>query len=237
MDSFFVNFLNQSMLMHNAVIILAICFAAGIITSLSPCSLGLLPIVVGYVGGYSDKKDNKRSLIQILFFILGLSIVLTTIGVTCAATGKVFGASQSGPIWSLLIASFILVMGLNLLEILTIPMPVIVKQMPTNKSNNLILYPLIIGGAFAFAASPCSTPVLAAIMAYSSLKANLAFGAVMLFLFSLGQGVILLIASLFTTTFKKMSKFHAVSEGLMKFSGVLLILSAFLIYAKVFQLF
>ena len=34
-------------------------FLAGILASLSPCSLGILPLIIGYVGGYS-KESNKK---------------------------------------------------------------------------------------------------------------------------------------------------------------------------------
>jgi cytochrome c-type biogenesis protein len=131
-------------------------------------------------------------------------------------------------------ASFILVMGLNLLGFLEIPTPNIVKQMPQNKNHNLIIYPLLIGGVFAFASSPCSTPILAGIMAYSSFKANINTGALLLFLFALGQGSILVIAALFTSAFKKIFKYRHYSEYFLKFSGAVLILGALLIYTKIF---
>ncbi|MDD3150770.1 MAG: cytochrome c biogenesis protein CcdA [Candidatus Gastranaerophilales bacterium] len=223
----------QSVSNQISIWVFLLAFLGGLISSFSPCSLGFLPVIVGYVSGTSEKKD-KRTIIQILFFILGLSLVLTGVGVTCALTGQVFGA-QSSPVWALVMASLILVMGLTLLNIIELPMPMIVKQMPTNKNNTLILYPMLIGAAFAFASSPCSTPILAGIMAYSSMKANISSGAIMLFLFSLGQGTVLLIAGVFTSLFKKLFKFRKYSEYFMKFSGIVLILAAMLIYAKVFM--
>lgn len=215
-----------------SVWIFLLAFLGGIVSAFSPCTFGFLPVIVGYVSGTKEQKDNKK-VIQILFFVLGLSLVMSTVGVICAASGKVLG-SQSNPVLALLMASFILVMGLSLLEILDIPMPNLVKQMPTNKNNDLILYPMLIGGAFAFASSPCSTPILAGIMAYTSLKANLMTGGLLLFLFSLGQGSVLVIAGLFTSLFKKMFKFREYSAYFMKASGVILILASFIIYSKVF---
>lgn len=235
MDSIISIFTEQLTVNHISWMIFAFAFLGGVIASVSPCSLGMLPVIVGYVGGYSKEKD-KRSIIQIFFFIVGLSLVLTGLGVVSALTGKVFG-SHSGPTWSLIMASFILIMGLNLLEVIHIPMPVMIKEMPQNRKNALVLYPILVGGAFALASTPCSTPILAGIMAYASMKANLMLGAALLFIFSLGQGVILVIAGLFTSLFKKMLKFNSVSGYFMKGSGVMLILAAALIYSKVFELF
>jgi cytochrome c-type biogenesis protein len=239
MDSVVTNLFSQHFAGGNYTwMIFVLAFLGGVITSVSPCSLGLLPVVVGYVGGSSAsrEKGDFKSAIQILFFIVGLSLMLTIVGIFCAMTGKVFG-SQSGPIWSIIMASLILVFGLNLLEVLHIPMPVIIKKMPQNKGNNLILYPIMIGAAFAFATTPCSTPILAGILAYASMKANIMLGASLLFLFSLGQGLILVIAGLFTSVFKKVMKLNAVSGYFVKFSGIILIIASFIIYFKVFEIF
>ena len=48
-------------------ILILVSFLAGILASLSPCSLGVLPLIVGYVGGYS-KANNKKLFIQLFSF-------------------------------------------------------------------------------------------------------------------------------------------------------------------------
>ena len=116
-------------------------------------------------------------------------------------------------------------------------MPVIVKTLPQNKNNNLILYPMLIGAMFAFATTPCSTPILAGILAYASIKANILNAAILLFLFSIGQGMILVIAGLFTSLFKQLLKLNKVSGILLKVSGAILVITALVIYAKIFELF
>ena len=107
-------------------------FAGGIISSVSPCTLGMLPIVVGYIGGYSE-NTTKKTAIQLVFFILGLSLVLTTFGIIAAFTGKTLGF-HSNPFMGLVLASVILMMGLILFEIIEIPMPVVIKQMPPHEN-------------------------------------------------------------------------------------------------------
>ena len=63
----------------NIPLLYLISFVGGLIASLSPCSLAMLPIIVGYVGGYSDAKPTK-TFMQLLFFILGSAIVFSVIG-------------------------------------------------------------------------------------------------------------------------------------------------------------
>ena len=214
---------------------LPIAFLGGILASISPCSIGMLPLIVGYVGGYGDSNKFKTFL-QLSSFVLGLSVVLTIIGVVCALSGSVF-ASVGGAYFILFLASFILIMGLNLLNLLELNFSPIVKKIPKGNSASLFIYPFLIGILFAFAASPCSTPILAGIMGFAALSKNITLAALMLLCFSLGQGVIVILAGIFTSFLKGVKKFSNVSEVLMKISGVLLILGAILIYIKIFSKF
>ncbi len=206
--------------------------AGGVIASISPCSLAMLPLIVGYVGGYS-KETPLRTFVQLCFFIFGTAIVFSIIGIICAVTGSVF-ASTMGGYFTLIMASLLLVMGLKLTDILDFDMPVIIKAMPSNSTNSLFLYPVLLGIAFALAGTPCSTPILAGIMAFAAMGKNLWAAVIMLFLFALGQGLILIVAGLFTSGIKNLKKFAGFSEILLKVSGVLLILVAIYLYYKTF---
>ncbi len=214
---------------------LVISFLGGVLASLSPCSLSVLPIVVGYVGGYSEESGFKTFL-QLLSFVLGLSAVLTVIGIICALGGRAF-VSIGGAYWVLFVASVILLFGLNLLGVIQFNLPVIVKQMPKGDAHSLFIYPFILGALFALAATPCSTPILVGIMSFASLSANLVYAALMLFTFSLGQGLIIILAGVFTSFVKKVRVFSGVSEVFLKIMGVLLVISAFYIYFSVFSRF
>jgi len=221
-----------------SILFLFIAFFGGVIASLSPCSLGILPIIAAYVGGYGDntEKANLKNFIGLISFVLGLSVVLTIIGIACALTGKVF-ASVLGPYWILIIASLILVMGLNLLGVLELNLPAIVKKMPKQNGNGLFLYPFIVGAVFALATTPCSTPILASIMSFATLSKNLIYAALMLFLFALGQGVIIILVGLSASFLKNAKRFSNFGEILLKVSGVLLILSSIFLYYKIFSRF
>ena len=214
-------------------ILLFASFIGGVLASLSPCSLAMLPLIIGYVGGYS-KETPFRTFLQLCCFILGTAIVFTVIGVVCALTGSVF-ASAMGGYFTLTIASLLLVMGLKLLEILDFETPTIIKAMPTNSTNSIFLYPILLGITFALAGTPCSTPILAGIMAFAAIGKNLSLAILMLFLFALGQGVILILAGLFTSSLKNMKSLARFTEFLLKISGALLIGVSIFLYWKVFS--
>ena len=228
MENFAELFSQQSSLL----VLFAISFLGGLIASVSPCSLSMLPLIIGYVGGYS-KNSPAKTFVQILFFVLGTAVVFSVIGVICALTGKVF-VTFAGGYFGIILASLILVMGLKLIGILDFDMPVIIKQIPKNNGTNMYLYPFILGIIFAFAGSPCSTPILAGIMAFASLSASISQSLIMLFLFSLGQGIIFIFAGVIVSKLKNSTSFYKISDLLLKISGILLIIASIYIFYKIF---
>ena len=195
----------------------------------------MLPMIIGYIGGYSKEKPS-RTLLQMIFFVLGTAIVFTIIGIICALTGKVF-VSFAGGYFGLIIAAIVMIMGLKLVGFLDFELPVIIKEIPQNKAQSIYLYPILLGAVFALAGTPCSTPILAAIMAFASLSASLAQAVIMLFLFAIGQGLILILAGFLTSRLKNWKGFYKFSDMLLKISGVLLILASLYIYYKIFAPF
>ena len=208
-------------------------FLGGLVPSVSPCSLAMLPIIIGYVGGYNNEKPAK-TLLQMFMFVMGTAIVFSVIGIICAVTGKVFAAFAGG-YFGIILAAIVLVMGLKLVGILDFELPVLIKEMPKSEGHNIYLYPVLLGMVFALAGTPCSTPILAAIMAFASLSANLVQAIIMLFLFALGQGLILILAGFLTSRLKSWKNFYKISDVLLRLSGVLLILASLYIFYKIFS--
>jgi len=215
------------------IVMFATAFLGGIVASLSPCSIAMLPLMIGYVGGCS-KETPVRTLFQLVSFIFGTAIVFTIIGIICAITGNVF-ASAFGGYFTLIMASLLLVIGLKITGILDFEIPVIIKSMPVNNTNSLFIYPLLLGIAFALAGTPCSTPILAGIMVFAAMGKNLFAATIMLFLFALGQGLILIIAGLFTSGLKNIKKFAQYSDLVIKISGWIIVLVALYLYYRVFS--
>jgi len=217
------------------VLLLMFSFLGGVLASVLPCNLAMLPLITGYVAGQKNSNTFKI-FIQMIFFITGMSVVFSAIGIFCSVTGTVLG-SWGGQYFVLIMASLILIIGLKLANILDFEFPVIIKKIPQNDGKSMFLYPIILGILFAIAGSPCSTPVLAAIMAFSVLSKKILLPVFMLFMFSLGQGLILVITGVFTSELKKFSGISKFSEWIIKAGGLLLILTSLILYLKVFNRF
>lgn len=130
------NFISETIpniIATNSTLALLIVFLGGLITSISPCILSIIPVMVGYIGGYSH-ESKRRGFFMSLVFLLGLSTTFSIFGVIASALGLIYG--QFGAQWYYVVAGVAILMGLNLLGILRINFPAL-KKMPI-KGDSLL---------------------------------------------------------------------------------------------------
>ena len=105
---------------------LVLLYTAGLWTSFSPCSLGLLPITVSYITTAANARTDKNTVLPTVAFAFGLASVFTALGVGASMLGGVFGSGEN-TLSSLLLAALSslvsVFMGLQLLELVEIPLP------------------------------------------------------------------------------------------------------------------
>jgi len=190
-------------------------FAAGLLTSLGPCSLSLLPVTIAYVGG---TKNNKFKLIS---FSGGVIFSLILLGALSGFLGKIYG--QLPPYYTSLVAFIAIIMGLNLLGILKFQLPNGPDlQFVQNKVPSALI-PFVVGGAFGLASSPCITPVLASLLAWVSQAKNPTISIIFLFFFGLGQVTPLIFAGATTENLKRFLELRKYSQIIPTLSGVFLV--------------
>lgn len=198
---------------------LLVVMMAGLLTSLSPCMVSMLPITVGYIGGYSDQR--WQAVWQSSWFALGVALTLTSLGSSAAWLGRVYG--QVGGIWSLLMGLVAIVMGLNLLQVLPLSFPNWFAQMEIPSQWPQSLRSLGLGLTFGLVASPCSTPVLVALLGWVSTTGNPIMGAGLLLTYAIGFVFPLVLAGIFTATLKSLLAIRKWSSWITYVSGSLLI--------------
>ncbi len=210
---------------ERSLVTLILVFLGGLITSVSPCILTMVPLLVGYIGGYGE-GGRARGLTLSAAFVSGMALTFAMLGFIAAHFGRVFG--EIGSAWYYVLAAVALIMGLQLAGIITIPMPGL-REMPLKKAG--LGGAAIMGFLFGFVASPCATPVLAVIITYAAMQAEPVYGSVLLFVYGLGHGIPLLAAGTFTGLARNLPKLNKYTSYLTYASGIILILSGlYLLY-------
>jgi len=187
------------------------CFLGGIISSASPCVLAMIPLVIGYVGGYSE-GSQKKAIQYSLVFVLGLTITFTVLGIIAGALGRLFG--DVGGFWYYVLPPVAILLGLYLLfsEKLNIYIGISQRLMPKKKA---LLGAFLLGLFFGVVASPCATPILAVILTFAAVKKDIVFSGGLLLAYALGHWVLVLGAGISAGFAQKV----LASKGISNFSS------------------
>ncbi len=165
-------------------------FAAGLVSAASPCVLAAIPLIIGYVGGYSE-GNRKKAAVYSLVFILGLSITFTLLGAAASIMGGLLGFLGS---WLYVgLAVIAVAMGLQLMGLVDISLPF--QKTKTVESKGL-WGAFLLGLLTGTVSSPCATPVLAVILAYVSTQGNIVYGGALLFAYAVGHCALIFVAGL-----------------------------------------
>lgn len=199
-------------------------FLGGVITSLGPCNVATIPLIVAYVGGSHD-LSRWRSFTLSLAFAVGLAITFMALGVVAALIGGLIGAGMRS--WYYLVAAVCFVIGLQMLGVLTLSVPMWFGGIRERVSFTGMPGALALGLVSGLVASQCATPVLAAILTYVMAEGAIAYGATLLFVYALGRGVPVVLAGTFTGALKQMQFLGRWTKTLEKASGVVIIAIGF----------
>ena len=197
-------------------------FGGGVLTSIGPCNLAMIPLIIGYIGG-SRAIPRKQAFVISLVFAVGLSLTFMALGVIAALVGGLLGGSTR--LWYYLVAGVCLVIGLQMMGVFHLEMPMWFGGLREQVKSRGLAGALLLGLVSGLVASQCATPVLAAILNYvMAQKASLVYGAVLLFIYALGRGIPIVLAGTFTGVLKTVRSLGDKTAWFEKFGGVIIIL-------------
>ena len=172
---------------------------AGIISFTSPCALPLVPSYLSYVSGLpvselSDGQAKRLVVRSTATFVAGFTAVFTALG----ASSTLFGSLLIRHLPTIMRVSgvVIIIFGLSMTGFFRIPILSRERRLDLTKISRGPLGAFPLGMAFAFGWTPCIGPILASILAVASTSHTMAWGAILLALYSLGLGVPFLVLAL-----------------------------------------
>jgi cytochrome c-type biogenesis protein len=195
-------------------------FLGGIVTSIGPCNMAMIPLVIAFVGGQKDTRP-VRSLALSSAFALGLAVTLTGLGVFASIVGGLIGGTSR--VWYYVIAAVCIGMGMQWAGIIAVPLPDIAAQQRERISQRGVLGAFLLGLVSGFVASGCATPALAAILTLVMSKGAIGYGATLLFFYGLGRGMPIVLFGTFAGWLKLMPKLMQWAHRVEQLSGGLMI--------------
>ncbi len=207
-----------------------IAFAGGVLASLTPCVYPLIPISAGYIVGHSH-GHRSRALFLSLFYVTGIAITYSCLGILAVITGRIFGEISVNPIVNLISGVLILIFGLLMLDLFHFNFSLNLKPSVYRKKSYFLA--LCVGLVSGLMISPCLTPILGAILAYLSTTKNIFYGGFLLLSFSYGMGLIFILIGTFGVSFARLPKpgqwmvvIKKICALIIIFSGVYFIITA-----------
>lgn len=207
----------------------ALVFTGGLLTSLGPCSLSLLPVTLAYLAGFGSATGDGAGIAarrpspwqRSLSFAAGIVASLVLLGLVSGFLGRIYG--QIPGLIPTIVAVLALVMGFNLLGLLKIPLPAGPDPEIWRRKVPAPLAPLAAGLAFGLAATPCTTPVLAVLLGWIAQNGKPLVGMVMLTSFAAGQVLPLLLAGTAAASLPSLLSLRRVGQWVPPISGVVLV--------------
>jgi cytochrome c-type biogenesis protein len=204
---------------------------AGAITSVTPCALTSIPLIIAYVGG-TRQNDPRRGFALSLVFSVGMASTFTALGAAASLFGRLAGTSSRW--WTLGLGILMLLMALQIWGIFDFVPSANLLSRSTRRGYAGAFLAGILGGFFS---SPCATPVLVVLLGFVAREGNLVSGIFLLLLYSLGHSILVVAAGTSTSFAAKLASSGRVGRFgtvLKLFLGAGLMLLSFALFYQAF---
>ncbi|WP_348251859.1 cytochrome c biogenesis protein CcdA [Leptolyngbya sp. FACHB-1515] len=199
----------------NPFVLIPLAFVGGLIASISPCILSLLPINLSYIGTLNI-TSRRAAFAKAGLFVLGVVTIFSLFGLFAALASAVYVDYRG--YFNVAVGLIILVMGLSFAGIIHLPLPQINPSVSAAG-------PYGVGVTFALISSPCASPVLFAVLAAAAASGSQPVSVATLVSYGLGYTAVIFFASLYTGLVKQSRKILGQSDWVIRVGSAALILA------------
>ncbi|MFA8342721.1 MAG: protein-disulfide reductase DsbD family protein [Rhodothermaceae bacterium] len=200
---------------------LILVFFGGLALNLTPCVYPLIPITIGYFGGQSEGSTGKLVGLGI-FYILGMALTYSVVGVITALSGAVFGALMQNPIVIGVICLIFITLAVSMFGAFELKMPDSwVMKAGGAKSGNFGAF--FMGLTMGIVAAPCIGPFVLSLVTLVAANGDPVYGFVMFFTMAVGLGLPYLFLAIFSGKLNSLPQAGMWMIAIKKIFGFLLL--------------
>lgn len=214
-----------------AIIALGASFVWGILSILlSPCHLGSIPLIIGFIQG-QGRTTTRRAFAVSSLFAIGILITIGLIGAITAAMGRMMG--DVGPWGNYFVAAIFILVGLYLFDVIQLNFS---GAQVSKRYGSGLIAALLLGLVFGIALGPCTFAYMAPMLAvaFSVSSTNLLYGALLLLVYGIGHCSVIVAAGTSTELVQNYLDWNERSRGsiiVKRVCGALVILAGlYMIY-------
>ncbi len=228
-------------LQTGSLFLFPILFLAGLLTNLTPCVYPMIPITLSVMSQFG--KDEKSPLKLALVYMIGMVITYSLLGVGAAMTGQVFGSQLASPVFNVVIAGVMILLGFAMLDFVDLSaLQRLSYKIPFSKRSPVLAVGTM-GAVSGLVAAPCTGPILSMILVLIAQTREPLTGFLYMFCFALGFGAPYVVLGVLSQKLNKLPKVHRLSAFIKFFFASLMFGLAFYFLKsilgnyKVFSLF
>ena len=205
-------------------VIFVLVFVGGLALNLTPCIYPIIPITISYFGGQAEGKKGAVVL-HAVFYVLGMALTYSILGVIAAFTGGLFGAALTFPPVLIAIAVIMIALSLSMFDVYEFRMPAFLNKL-AGGSQKGYFGTILMGLTVGIVAAPCIGPFVLGLLTYVGNRGNVFLGFSLFFVLALGLGVPFLILGIFSGSLNKLPRSGAWMVWVRKIFGFILIAMA-----------
>ena len=178
-------------------LIVPLFFVAGLLLSLTPCVLPMVPILSSIIVGQGESVTRWRGFTLALAYSLGMALLYTALGVAAGLLGEGLAAWLQKP-WVLAsFAALLVLLSLSMFGLYELQLPSALRDGLSSKGDRMrgghYAGVFAMGGISALVVSPCVAAPLAAALLHISQTGDATLGGLALFVLAMGMSVPLLL--------------------------------------------
>lgn len=212
-------------------------FVAGVLSFLNPCTLPIFPIYLSYITGVSvkeletnkDMKVRRKLLTHSFFFLLGVSLIFMSLGLSFTFIGKWAEGlltGSTGVFVQRIVGIFIIIMGLFVAGWIKIMPLMQEKRMQTARKPAGYFGTILVGAGFAAGWTPCIGPIFGSILLVAA--SNPTQGAFYTIAYIIGFAIPFIVLTFFIGGARWIVRY---SEKIMKVGGSIMIVMGLVLFS------